>query len=447
MSYYRAAPHLPLPLMGLLAPMAGVGAAAVPVTYAAPQLPEPYHHYEPYPPPMPTYLSHGPLLVQYSLNGPPRSAPRAASLNTLDYRFVDDDSNRPRKKQKKEPLTLVLRFQDRSDTSRFKDSYKQHGKRLFPDSHEKFPVAPLPEALQVSPPELTSELSDQIYPSIVTKKYSASALGSNRSHLLVYEYPLATQWVIWDYETGYTHLTGLWRAALHEHALHRNKNGVVHVKPNAKADIVKLLESTPQALHPYIKRVRGGFLKIQGTWVPHSLCKRLARSFCYYIRYQLVPIFGPDFPDLCLRPEDPGFGELRFDVCGDALDFSIDIDTSSAGSELCPISPTLESGPQFSTDSTSYYTGASQAKVPERLGSLSLTFSRLLNENQPSFLSASLTLTSVSSVEQLASQLPDRPAAKRDDELRMSYADMVDIVNASKCLQRLRQGLCSEEHE
>lgn len=391
--YYRAPQHS-IPSQHSIAPQhVPQLTSSVPVWA---RLPEPYYELPP-----PQHYP-GPLLVQYSLNQPP-AAPR-----THDYRFVDD--HKPRKKQRKEPHTLVFRFQDS-----FKDSYK-HGKRLFPDSHEKYPVTPLQDALHAVPPQHAHELQENVYPSIVTKKYSASALGANRSHLLVYEYPVATQWVIWDYETGYTHLTGLWRAALHEHALHKNKNGVVHVKPNAKADIVKLLESTPQALHPYIKRVRGGFLKIQGTWVPHSLCKRLARSFCYYIRYQLVPIFGPDFPDLCLGPDDPGFGELRFDACGD--DFHLD---TPAGSDLCPISPTL--APDLASTTTHFDNYSTRPKT-ERLGSIL---------SQPSFLLASLGLTNAS--------LPDRPAAKRDDELRMSYADMVDIVNASKCLQRLRQGL------
>lgn len=390
------------------------------------RLPEPYYELPP-----PQFFS-GPLLVQYSLGGPP-----AAQVNQ-EYRFVED---RPRKKQRRDPQTLVFRFQDS-----FKESYK-HGKRLFPNSQEKYPVTPLQDAVKALPAQIELDLRENVYPSIVTKKYSALALGSNRSHLLVYEYPLATQWVIWDYETGYTHLTGLWRAALHEHALHKNKDGVVHVKPNAKADIVKLLELTPQALHPYIKRVRGGFLKIQGTWVPHSLCKRLARSFCYYVRYQLVPIFGADFPDLCLRPDDPGFGELRFDVCGD--DFTLD---TPAGLELCPISPTQATGqpnhshsdsaePRHRSSSThSEFNNYSTRPNNERLGSILL---------QPSFLLASY-LTNASLVEilacnsspQLTASLSDGPA-KRDDG--MSYADMVDIVNASKCLQRLRQGLGSDQ--
>lgn len=81
-----------------------------------------------------------------------------------------------------------------------------------------------------------------------------------------------------------------------------------------------------------------------------------------------------------------------------------------------------------------------------RLGSLSLTYSRLLNETNLLGLAHSLaTLILVSLVSQLTSQLPNQPVVRQDDERRLSYADIVDIVNASKCLQRLRQGLCSEE--
>ncbi|PSK78842.1 hypothetical protein CJJ07_001280 [Candidozyma auris] len=400
----------------------------------------------------PPPLFHGPSPVPNSLNRyhlvdrPQLPMISPQQYYNDNYRFVSaDEEKKPSKRAKHDPHTSVLRFRsDRSPSQfrDFKDSYKQNGKRLFPDSEERFPVTELQDALRVVPPRVAQDLSDHIYPSIITKKYSASALGTNRSHLLVYEYPLATQWVIWDYETGYTHLTGLWRAALHEQALHRNKNGVVHVKPNAKADIVKLLESTPQALHPYIKRVRGGFLKIQGTWVPHSLCKRLARSFCYYIRYQLIPIFGTDFPDLCLHPDDPGFGELRFDVCGDSSDFSID--TTSAGSESCPISPTSESPMNGNNNDTNY----SNPKTYDttRSGSLSSTYSRSSNEtNSLGSAHSSATSISVNSVSQSTSQSPNQPVVRQDDKRRLSYADIVDIVNASKCLQRLRQGSCSEE--
>lgn len=48
-----------------------------------------------------------------------------------------------------------------------------------------------------------------------------------------------------------------------------------------------------------IHRIRGGYIKIQGTWIPMEIAKSLCIKFCFPIRYFLVPIFGPDFPDRC----------------------------------------------------------------------------------------------------------------------------------------------------
>lgn len=45
---------------------------------------------------------------------------------------------------------------------------------------------------------------------------------------------------------GYVHFTGIWKAL-----------------GNSKADIVKMVDSNPELK---VKKIRGGFLKIQGTW-------------------------------------------------------------------------------------------------------------------------------------------------------------------------------------
>ena len=42
------------------------------------------------------------------------------------------------------------------------------------------------------------------------------------------------------------------------------------------ADIVKMIESQPD-LASKLRRVRGGYLKIQGTWMPYEIALRLAR--------------------------------------------------------------------------------------------------------------------------------------------------------------------------
>ena len=48
-----------------------------------------------------------------------------------------------------------------------------------------------------------------------------------------------------------------------------------------------------------VKRIRGGYIKIQGTWLPYPVSKELCSRFCYPLRYLLVPLFGPDFPEKC----------------------------------------------------------------------------------------------------------------------------------------------------
>ncbi|SGZ50353.1 CIC11C00000005252 [Sungouiella intermedia] len=229
------------------------------------------------------------------------NAPRSMADN---FRFVQAPSNHRHKRKK-----ARIDVNDRGNSSHRNDS----AALVINDPTVNFPIANPELPPNVIPSEELNNLKTTVYPSIVTKKYTALALDPLKSHLVVYEYAVGAHWVIWDHDTGYVHLTGLWRAALQERALQKNSDGMHHVKANAKADIVKLLELTPKSLHPYIKRVRGGFLKIQGTWVPFHLCRKLAVRFCYYIRYKLVPIFGAEFPNQCLRPSDAGFGELRFD--------------------------------------------------------------------------------------------------------------------------------------
>jgi hypothetical protein len=152
----------------------------------------------------------------------------------------------------------------------------------------KFPICPVPQNLQIPSSQQTLIPNPQ---DIVLKKYATSV--DERNFLTVYEFMVNGQWIIWDYFTGYVHLTGLWKAIGH-----------------SKADIVKLVDNSPD-LEPVIRRVRGGFLKIQGTWVPFDIARALAARTCYFIRYALIPVFGESFPDSCLQPHEPGFGQLQ----------------------------------------------------------------------------------------------------------------------------------------
>lgn len=280
------------------------------------------------------------------------------------------------------------------------------------------------------PEEQLRYLKLTVYPSIETKRYSASALDPSKTHLMVYEYAVGAQWVIWDHDTGYVHLTGLWRAALQEKAIQKNGAGVMNVKANAKADIVKLLELTPKALHSYIKRVRGGYLKIQGTWVPFFLCKKLAVRFCYYIRYKLVPIFGPEFPSQCLKPTDLGFGELRFDDSASTLV----LPQNSPHIQLDVRTPTQNSHGDY-RQMNSFHAVADLAILPKTEVPMHLepnqTFSAVKDEISTPSRDAN---TSVKSADSLA-----EPMLNETVQPAMTYSDMVDLVNASKCLQLLSQ--------
>lgn len=47
--------------------------------------------------------------------------------------------------------------------------------------------------------------------------------------------------------------------------------------------------------------------------MPFEAAKAVAATFCYNIRYALTPIFGTDFLDICVVPEDPRFGRMVID--------------------------------------------------------------------------------------------------------------------------------------
>ncbi|KAG9091428.1 hypothetical protein FRC06_000574 [Ceratobasidium sp. 370] len=113
-----------------------------------------------------------------------------------------------------------------------------------------------------------------------------------RGYVPVYEYPLNGQWIMMDTDDGYVLWTGIWKAL-----------------GNSKADIVKILESQPD-LASKLRRVRGGYLKMQGTWMARDVALELARRVAWKIRYDLVPLFGPSFPDSCLSPDQPGYGKV-----------------------------------------------------------------------------------------------------------------------------------------
>lgn len=64
------------------------------------------------------------------------------------------------------------------------------------------------------------------------------------SHIVLNDPPSHSRCIL-NY-IGYVHFTGIWKSL-----------------GNSKADIVKMVDSNPELK---VKKIRGGFLKIQGTW-------------------------------------------------------------------------------------------------------------------------------------------------------------------------------------
>ena len=47
--------------------------------------------------------------------------------------------------------------------------------------------------------------------------------------------------------------------------------------------------------------------------MPFDAAKAVAATFCYHIRYALTPVFGLDFPSLCIEPGDESFSRMVID--------------------------------------------------------------------------------------------------------------------------------------
>ena len=90
-----------------------------------------------------------------------------------------------------------------------------------------------------------------------------------------------------------------------------------------------------------------------GYWMPFEAAKAVAATFCWSIRYALTPVFGPDFPKICLRPETEGFGAMVIDPaitrrCTEQAEFYRQLEIKSPScapsamrSPFTPDSPTL----------------------------------------------------------------------------------------------------------
>ncbi|KAH9864019.1 hypothetical protein J1614_009952 [Plenodomus biglobosus] len=98
--------------------------------------------------------------------------------------------------------------------------------------------------------------------------------------------------VVWDYNVGLVRITPFFKSCKY-----------------SKTIPAKALRENP-GLKDISYSITGGALVCQGYWFPYEAAKAVAATFCYDIRWALTPVFGDDFPDLCLRPKDPRYAKF-----------------------------------------------------------------------------------------------------------------------------------------
>jgi hypothetical protein len=86
--------------------------------------------------------------------------------------------------------------------------------------------------------------------------------------------------------------------------------------------------------------------------MPYEAAKAIAATFCWKMRHALTPVFGLDFPDLCLAPDDPHYGDMMIDHeitkrCTDeaAAYRLIELERRNANARASPASASLLPGP------------------------------------------------------------------------------------------------------
>ncbi|KAF1911153.1 hypothetical protein BDU57DRAFT_533706 [Ampelomyces quisqualis] len=107
--------------------------------------------------------------------------------------------------------------------------------------------------------------------------------------------------VVWDYNVGLVRMTPFFKS------LKFTKVGAHCCTVPAKA-----LNQNP-GMKDISYSITGGALVCQGYWMPYQAARAIAATFCYEIRWALTPVFGNDFPSMCLTPKDPSFAKFLID--------------------------------------------------------------------------------------------------------------------------------------
>ncbi|CAG8292249.1 unnamed protein product [Penicillium nalgiovense] len=133
------------------------------------------------------------------------------------------------------------------------------------------------------------------------KKTFQERTGRDSFHVFQYTFQIPgeeKEWhVMWDYNIGIVRITHLFKC-----------NGYSKASPQGK-----MLNQNP-GLRDICHSITGGALSAQdlipifafhiGYWMPYEAAKAMAATFCWRIRYALTPLFGTEFPAMCIPPTD-----------------------------------------------------------------------------------------------------------------------------------------------
>ncbi|KAK5464733.1 hypothetical protein LTS15_001295 [Exophiala xenobiotica] len=118
--------------------------------------------------------------------------------------------------------------------------------------------------------------------------------------------------MLWDYNIGLVRTTPLFKCGHYSKTtpakmLARNEGlkDICHSITGGALVAQGKLQSSQSILVP--------LLTYQGYWIPYEAAKAVAATFCWNIRYALTPVFGTDFPSMCVPPESENFGSMQID--------------------------------------------------------------------------------------------------------------------------------------
>ncbi|KAF1977574.1 DNA-binding domain of Mlu1-box binding protein MBP1, partial [Bimuria novae-zelandiae CBS 107.79] len=200
------------------------------------------------------------------------------------------------------------------------------------------------------------------------KKDFLNKTGRESFELFQYTYRVGTDdkeyVVLWDYNVGLVRMTPFFKSLKY-----------------SKTIPAKALRENP-GLKDISYSITGGALVCQGYWMPYQAAKAIAATFCWHIRWVLTPVFGYDFPDMCVHPNDPRYSKFvidpkivqecinetnRFREEGAAYKVAGHLESAKADTPQLPIlnSPwnPMPDHPRKSVES-GYYTGGDQNERP-----------------------------------------------------------------------------------